>query len=81
MELVYFLIIWSISGWISTQIDRSSGIGIIGNMIASIIGAVLGGYLAENLVIEVCDLPVWKILGSFSGAWLALLLVCLIKRR
>lgn len=49
MEIVWFLIIGGIAGWIAGEMVRGDGFGIVGNVVVGIIGAVLGGFLFNLL--------------------------------
>jgi uncharacterized membrane protein YeaQ/YmgE (transglycosylase-associated protein family) len=49
MELLWFLIIGGIAGWIAGEIVRGSGFGVVGNVIVGIVGAVIGGLLFDFL--------------------------------
>tara|TARA_A100001391_G_scaffold197681_1_gene178116 strand:+ start:725 stop:970 length:246 start_codon:yes stop_codon:yes gene_type:complete len=52
MELVYFLLIGLVAGWLAGMILKGRGFGIIGNMIAGVVGAFAGGYLFKLAGIE-----------------------------
>jgi len=47
MEIIWFLIIGGIAGWIAGEIVRGTGFGIVGNVVVGIIGAVVGGLLFD----------------------------------
>ena len=53
MEIIYFLIIGAIAGWLAGLIMRGGGFGLLGNIVVGIIGAVVGGYLLAWLNIDI----------------------------
>jgi uncharacterized membrane protein YeaQ/YmgE (transglycosylase-associated protein family) len=79
MELVWFLVIGAVSGWLAGQLWKGSGFGLIGNIIAGIIGGFVGGWIAGKLGIGGGGL-LWQILVSAGGAWVVLFLVSLVKK-
>jgi uncharacterized membrane protein YeaQ/YmgE (transglycosylase-associated protein family) len=79
MGFLYFLLIGAISGWLAGQLWKGSGFGLIGNIIAGIVGGFIGGWLAGELGIGGGGL-IWQIIISAGGAWLLLFVVSLIKK-
>ena len=49
MELIGFLLIGLIAGWIATTFIRGSGMGLVGNLVIGVIGAFVGGFLFRLL--------------------------------
>ncbi|TFH49879.1 MAG: GlsB/YeaQ/YmgE family stress response membrane protein, partial [Lysobacterales bacterium] len=43
MNLVAFLIVGIVAGWIAGNLMKGGGFGLVGNMIVGVIGALLGG--------------------------------------
>jgi uncharacterized membrane protein YeaQ/YmgE (transglycosylase-associated protein family) len=58
---------------------KSSGFGLIGNIIVGVIGGFIGGWLTRYLGIGGGGLP-WLIVVSILGAWILLFLLSLIRR-
>ncbi|MBK7232088.1 MAG: GlsB/YeaQ/YmgE family stress response membrane protein [Saprospiraceae bacterium] len=79
MEIIYFLIIGAISGWLAGQFWKGSGFGLAGNIVVGIIGGIVGGWLAGNLGIGGGGL-LWQILVAAGGAWVLLFIISLIKK-
>jgi len=57
MNIIYFLLLGAVAGWIAGQLSKGSGFGLIGNIVVGIVGAVVGGFVfsllgigAENLI-------------------------------
>ena len=80
MDLLWFLIIGAIAGWLAGQFMKGSGFGLLGDIIVGVIGAFLGGWLFGKLGI----FPGGGLLGSlivaFIGACILIWLTRLIKR-
>ncbi len=45
MNLIWFLLIGLIAGWLAGQFTKGKGFGLVGNLIIGVIGALLGGFL------------------------------------
>jgi uncharacterized membrane protein YeaQ/YmgE (transglycosylase-associated protein family) len=45
MELLYFVIIGAVAGWLAGTLVRGGGFGLFGDIVVGILGAVVGGYL------------------------------------
>ena len=80
-QLVVFLIIGGVAGWLAGLITRGAGLGVVGNIIAGIIGAVLGGWLFGVLGISVGGKWVGPIVTATAGAVVLLLAIGLIRKK
>lgn len=49
MELLGFLVIGLLAGWIAGVIMRGHGFGIIGDIVVGIVGAFIGGMIFRSL--------------------------------
>ena len=78
-SLIYLLIIGAVSGWLAGQLWQGSGFGLVGNIIAGIVGSFVGGFVARQLHIGDNSL-LSTILIAAGGAWLLLFVASLIKR-
>ncbi len=79
MNIVIFLLIGAVSGWLAGQLFKGGGFGLIGNIIVGVIGGFIGGWLAGKLGIGGGGL-VWEIIISVLGAWVLLFIISLIKK-
>ena len=79
MEIIWFILIGLVSGWLAGQITKGSGFGIVGDIVLGVLGAVLGGVL-----FNVLELPwgglVGRLVVATIGAILLILIVRLIRR-
>lgn len=79
MEILYFLLIGAISGWLAGNLWKGSGFGLIGNIIVGILGSFVGSWLAGSLGIGGGGL-LWQILIAVGGAWVLLFIISLFKK-
>jgi uncharacterized membrane protein YeaQ/YmgE (transglycosylase-associated protein family) len=47
--ILWYLIIGLIAGWVAVRVIRGRGLGLTGNLIVSIFGALMGGYFFDAL--------------------------------
>jgi uncharacterized membrane protein YeaQ/YmgE (transglycosylase-associated protein family) len=45
MELIVWIIVGGIAGWLAGQVMKGSGYGVIGDIVLGLLGGVLGGWL------------------------------------
>ncbi len=81
MELLWFLLVGLIAGWLAGQVMKGGGYGIVGDMIVGVIGALIGGWLFGRLGIGVGMGLIGSILVAFIGAVILIFLLRLIRRR
>jgi uncharacterized membrane protein YeaQ/YmgE (transglycosylase-associated protein family) len=56
MEILIFLAIGAIAGWLAGEIMRGDGYGLLANIVLGILGAVVGGLLFSALGVEAAGL-------------------------
>lgn len=79
MNLLIFLIIGALAGWLAGLVMKGRGFGILVNMIVGVLGAFFGGWLLPKLGISFGgDIGVF--ITAFIGAVLLLAIIGLIKR-
>jgi len=67
LNLVAFLLIGLVAGWLAGRIMKGRGFGLIGDLIVGVIGAVLGGWLFGLLGINlggICGALVTAVVGA-----------------
>ena len=79
-NLIWFLLIGLIAGWLAGKVMRGGGFGLVGDMIVGVIGALIGGWLFSKLGIAAGGL-IGAIITAFVGAVLLILLLRLVRRR
>ncbi len=80
MDLVYFLLIGLVAGWLAGLLMKGSGFGTLGNMVVGVIGAVLGGWLFGVLGIGSGDGLVGSLVTAVVGAVVLLVGIRLLKK-
>lgn len=79
MNLIIFLVIGALAGWLAGVIMKGRGFGIIGNIVVGILGSFLGG-----LLLPMVGLGMGGDFGGFItaviGAVILLFIVGLIKK-
>ncbi|MEK6773084.1 MAG: GlsB/YeaQ/YmgE family stress response membrane protein [Bdellovibrionota bacterium] len=74
MEIIIFLIIGLISGWLAGVLVQGHGLGTLGNIVIGVIGSFLGGY-----IFNMSGVNTYGLLGSIAmsvvGAVVFLLIV------
>jgi uncharacterized membrane protein YeaQ/YmgE (transglycosylase-associated protein family) len=80
MNLLWFLIVGLIAGWLAGTLVKGGGFGLIGDLVVGVIGAVLGGYLFGLFGVGSGGGLIGSIIVATIGAVVLLFLVRLIKR-
>lgn len=81
MNILLWIIFGGIAGWLATVIvGNEEGIGLLGNIIIGIIGAFLGGWIADKMGAggsPGAERPttVWSFVWAVIGAVLVLLIL------
>ena len=80
MNLLWFLIVGLVAGWLAGVVVKGGGFGVIGDIVVGVIGAVLGGWLFSNLGASAGGGLLGSIVVATIGAVVLLFIVRLIKR-
>jgi uncharacterized membrane protein YeaQ/YmgE (transglycosylase-associated protein family) len=78
-NLLWFLLIGLVAGWLASRIMRGGGFGLVGNMVVGVVGSFLGGWLFGLLGITTGGL-LGALLTALVGAIVLLYLLRLIKK-
>lgn len=81
-QIIAFIIIGGVAGWLAGLILKGGGFGLVGNIIVGIVGAVLGGWLFGLLGISIGG-GEWlgPIVTATVGALVLLFVIGLIKKK
>lgn len=74
MNLLAYILIGLIAGWIAAEVVRGHGLGLVGDIVVGIIGAILGGYIFDLLGITTYGF-IGSIVTSVIGAIILLAIV------
>ena len=80
MDLIIFLLIGAIAGWLAGQIVRGYGFGLIGNMVVGIVGAFIAGWLFPRLGVGLPFGTIGQILSAAIGAVILLVVIGLFRK-
>lgn len=80
MDVVWFLIIGAIAGWIAGELVRGDGFGLVGNLVVGIVGAVIGGFLFSLLGVNAYGLT-GSLVMAVIGAVVLLFLMNMFRSR
>jgi uncharacterized membrane protein YeaQ/YmgE (transglycosylase-associated protein family) len=68
MNIVWWLIVGLIAGFLASAVMRGGGYGVLGDIIVGIIGAMIGGWLFSLLGIGAGGGLIGSIIIAFIGA-------------
>ena len=84
MGLLSWIVVGAIAGWLSGQVMKGRGFGLLGDIIIGIVGGLIGGFLAEALFKvpnAVNGFNLTSILVAFLGAVLLIVVVRMFQGR
>jgi uncharacterized membrane protein YeaQ/YmgE (transglycosylase-associated protein family) len=79
MNLLLFLLIGLVAGWLAGQIMKGRGFGVVGNLIVGVVGAFIGGFVFDALNIASGGI-VLSLAAALLGAIILLWIVGLVKK-
>ena len=80
-DLLYYLIVGLIAGWLAGQVMKGGGYGILVDIVLGILGGFLGGWLFGMLHISLGGRWIGPIITSFVGAVILVWITRLIKKK
>ncbi len=80
MELLWFLVVGLIAGWLAGVLVKGGGFGIVGDLAMGVLGAFLGGFLFRSLGIGAGGGLLGSIIVATVGAVVLILLLRLVRR-
>lgn len=79
-QTIIFLVIGGVAGWLAGLIIKGGGLGLVGNLIVGVLGALLGGWLFNLLKISIGGEWLGPIVTATAGAVVLLFVIGLIKK-
>lgn len=79
MDLIIFLAIGALVGWLAGVIMKGGGFGLVGNIIVGILGSFLGGWLLPKVGLSIGG-EFGGFITAVIGAVILLFIVRLIKK-
>jgi uncharacterized membrane protein YeaQ/YmgE (transglycosylase-associated protein family) len=80
VALIVWIIIGGIAGWIASKIVTGGGMGLAGNVVLGIVGAVVAGWLLPAIGIGLGGGIFGAIITAAIGAIIVLLVISLVKK-
>ncbi len=80
MNVLWFLLVGVIAGWLAGVLVKGGGFGLIGDLVVGIIGALIGGLFFSGLAGFAGGGLLGSILVATLGAVLLLVVLRVIKR-
>ena len=84
MVLLSWIVVGAIAGWLSGQVMKGRGFGLLGDIVVGIVGGLIGGFLADVLFKvpnAVNGFNLTSILVAFLGAIVLLFVVRMFQGR
>ena len=79
MNIIIFLAIGAVAGWLAGALMKGRGFGLLGNIVVGVIGSALGGFVFDLLGLSAGGL-IGSIITATAGAALLLFIVGVIKK-
>jgi uncharacterized membrane protein YeaQ/YmgE (transglycosylase-associated protein family) len=80
MNIVWFILVGLVAGWLAGQLMKGGGFGVIGDIVVGIIGALIGGLLFSSLGISAGGGLLGAIIVATIGAIVLIFLLRIIRR-
>jgi uncharacterized membrane protein YeaQ/YmgE (transglycosylase-associated protein family) len=80
MNLIWFLIVGLIAGWLAGILVKGGGFGLAGDLVVGVVGAFIGGFLFSSLGLWRNGGLIGSIVVATIGAVVLLVIVRAIKR-
>ena len=84
MGILAWIVVGLIAGFLASRVMRGGGYGLIGDIIVGIVGALIGGFLATNLLNmpnAVNGINITSILVAFVGAVILIAILRMVSGR
>lgn len=79
MNLIIFLVIGAVAGWLAGIVMKGRGFGVVINMVVGVLGAYFGGWLLPKLGVTFGG-ELGGFITAFIGAVVLLALIGLVKK-
>jgi uncharacterized membrane protein YeaQ/YmgE (transglycosylase-associated protein family) len=79
-NILIFLAVGLLAGWIAGLIWKGKGFGLLGNLIIGVAGSFIGGFLFRLIGLPHGTI-IWSIVAALAGALILLVIINLIRRK
>ena len=80
MELIWFIVIGIVAGFLAGQLMKGKGFGLLINLLVGVGGAMLGGWLFGALGLSFGGGLIGSLVTAFLGAVVLLFIISLFKK-
>jgi len=80
MDILVFLIVGAVAGWLAGQFVKGGGYGLIGDIVVGIVGSYIAGFLFPRLGFSLGAGIVGEIISAAIGAIILLAVIRALKR-
>lgn len=83
MGLLSWIVVGLIAGWLAGKVMKGSGFGLLGDIIVGVVGALVGGWLADSVLglgVGITGFNLTTIIVAFLGAVLVLFVLRVLRR-
>lgn len=80
MNILWFLVVGLVAGWLAGVLVKGGGFGLVGDLVVGIVGALLGGFLFSTFGVSLGGGLIGSIVVATIGAVVLLFIVRLVKR-
>ena len=80
MEIIIWLVVGAIAGWLAGLIVKGFGFGLLGNIVVGIVGAVIAGWLFPRLGIPLGGGFLRDVVSATLGAVILLVIIGLVRK-
>jgi uncharacterized membrane protein YeaQ/YmgE (transglycosylase-associated protein family) len=80
MQILWFLLIGAMAGWLAGLLTKGQGFGVLGNVVVGVVGAVIGGHIEQFLGVAVGHGFVSSLMTAIAGALVLLFIINLIRK-
>ena len=79
-SLIIWLVIGGIAGWLASLIVKGYGLGVAGNIVVGIVGALIAGWLLPHIGFVLVGGVIAEIINAIIGAVILLLVIGAFKK-
>jgi uncharacterized membrane protein YeaQ/YmgE (transglycosylase-associated protein family) len=80
MDIIVWLVIGGIAGWLAGLIVEGFGFGLVGNIVVGIVGAFIAGWLLPRIGFVLVGGFVAAIINAVIGAVILLLIIGFVRK-
>jgi len=80
MDILYWIVVGLIAGWLAGQVMKGGGYGVLVDIILGILGGIVGGWIFGQLGVSAGGGMIGSIIVAFIGAVVLVAITRVLKR-